>query len=166
VVNTEVGREGLQATTQNLPDGSDESGILLKGQSTSCRDFGFLVFRLCLLSALLQGLPAIGQIEFMLNGGFEAGSFTNWVLAADPTYAGVDNGTLFVPHSGSYEALLGNNAASGTLSQTVATAPGATYVLSYWFNNSYGDPGQFSVSWNGSVLLNETNPVDNGWTNY
>ncbi len=102
----------------------------------------------------------------MLNGGFEAGSFTNWVLAGDYTYAYVDGGSEFVPHSGSYEALLGNDTAPGTLSQTVATTPGATYVLSCWFNNSFGDPGQFSVSWNGSVLLNETNPVANGWTNY
>jgi hypothetical protein len=125
-----------------------------------------ILFRLLLLSALLPGLPALGQVEFMLNGGFEAGSFTNWVLAGDSAYAGVDYGTLFVPHSGSYEAGLGNDTASGTLSQTVATTPGMTYLLSCWFNNSYGDPGQFSVSWNGSVLLNETNPVANGWTNY
>lgn len=48
----------------------------------------------------------------------------------------------------------------------MATTPGTTYVLSCWFNNSYGDPGQFSVSWDGSVLLNETDPVANGWVNY
>lgn len=102
----------------------------------------------------------------MFNGGFETGSFTNWVWSGDYTFTYVDAGYEFVPHSGSYEALLGNDTAPGTLSQTVATTPGTTYVLSCWFNNSYGDPGQFSVSWNGSVLLSETNPVANGWTCY
>ena len=102
----------------------------------------------------------------MANGGFEAGSLTNWVLAGDYTYTYVDGGAEFVPHSGGYEALLGNNTAPGTLSQTVATTPGTTYLLSCWFDNSYGDPGQFSVSWDGSELLNETNPVANSWTCY
>jgi hypothetical protein len=122
--------------------------------------------QLCLLSALLPGLPAVAQVEFIFNGGFEAGNFTNWVLAGDYTFASVDGGSEFVPHSGSYEAVLGNGTAAGTLSQTVATTPGTTYLLSYWFNNSYGDPGQFSVAWDGVVLLNETNPAANGWTNY
>jgi len=113
-----------------------------------------------------MGLPAVGQVESVLNGGFETGDLTNWILAGDYTYTYLDGGSEFVPHSGSYEALLGNNTAPGTLSQTVATTPGTTYVLSCWFNNSYGDPGQFSVSWDGSVLLNETDPVANGWVNY
>ncbi len=124
------------------------------------------LIQLFLLSALLPGLPASGQVEFLLNGGFEAGSFTNWVLAGDTTYAAVYNGTMFIPHSGSYEALLGNDTASGTLSQTVTTIPGTTYLLSCWFNNPYGDPGLFSMAWNGTMLLNETNPAANGWTNY
>ena len=124
------------------------------------------LIRLCCFSALLLGLPAVGQVESMLNSGFEAGNFANWVLAGDYGNTFVYGGSGFVPHSGSYEALLGNDTASGTLSQTVATTPGTTYVLSCWFNNSFGDPGQFSVAWGGSMLLNETNPAANGWTNY
>jgi Immunoglobulin domain len=132
------------------------------------------VIQLCLLGALLLGFPAVGQVEFILNGGFETGDFSNWVLAGDYTYTLVYDGSgpllyggsAFVPHSGGYEALLGNETSPGTLSQTVATTPGTTYLLSCWFNNLYGDPGQFSVSWDGNVLLNETNPVANGWTSY
>lgn len=108
------------------------------------------LIQLYFLSVLLPGLPAVGQVDYMLNGGFETGDFTNWVLAGDYTFTFVDDGSEFVPHSGSYEALLGNNTAPGTLSQTVATTPGTTYVLSCWFNNSYGDPGQFSVSGTGA----------------
>jgi arabinogalactan endo-1,4-beta-galactosidase len=42
--------------------------------------------------------------------------------------------------------MLGNDTTPGTLSQTVATTPGMNYLLSFWFNNSFGDPGLFSMS--------------------
>jgi uncharacterized repeat protein (TIGR01451 family) len=106
------------------------------------------------------------QALLIFNGGFETGDFTDWVLGGDHSFTYVDNGSVFVPHSGSYNALMGNNTASGTLSQTAATTPGTPYLLSCWFNNSFGDPGLFRVSWNGSMLLNETNPATTGWTNY
>ena len=124
------------------------------------------IIQLCLFCALLLGLPAVGQVEFILNGGFETGDFSHWILTGDYTFTLVYGGSGFVPHSGNYGALLQNETSPGTLSQTVATTPGTTYVLSCWFYNLYGDPGQFSVSWDGNVLLNETNPVANGWTNY
>ena len=45
------------------------------------------------------------------------------------------------------------------------TIPGKTYLLSFWLDNPYQDPGEFIVSWNGQTLLDELNPVANGWTN-
>ena len=72
------------------------------------------LIQLYFLNALLLGLPAVGQVESMLNGGFETGDLTNWILAGDYTYTYLDGGSEFVPHSGSYEALLGNNTAPGT----------------------------------------------------
>jgi hypothetical protein len=101
------------------------------------------------------------------NGGFETGDFIGWTLTGDNAYTYVDKGPVFPPHSGNYEAVLGEDNSLGYLSQTLATTPGTSYVLSCWLDNSYADPGNiFSISWNGITLLNETNPVATSWTNY
>jgi hypothetical protein len=61
---------------------------------------------------------------------------------------------------------LGTTSALGYLSQTLATTPGTSYLISCWLNHSGGDPGDiFMVSWNGTTLLNETNPAAPAWTN-
>ncbi|MDD5141211.1 MAG: immunoglobulin domain-containing protein [Verrucomicrobiales bacterium] len=127
------------------------------------------LIRLYLLSALLLGLRAFGQVEFMLNGGFESGDFTNWNLTGDDTWTIVDTGhnSGIAPRTGSYEAALGTAGSLGYLSQTVATTPGTSYLLSFWLNHSGGDPNDvFIVSWNGTTLLDETNPPAPAWTSY
>lgn len=111
----------------------------------------------------------VGQVEFMSNGGFEAGDFTNWNLTGDNTWTIVDNGfnSGIAPRSGSYEAALGTASSLGYLSQTIATTPGTSYRLSFWLNHSGGDPNDIIiVSWNGTTLLDETNPPAPVWTSY
>jgi hypothetical protein len=51
------------------------------------------------------------------------------------------------------------------LSQTLNTLPGTNYLLSFWLNCDGANPNQFSVSWNGTTLLNKTNLAATGWTN-
>ncbi len=120
-----------------------------------------------MINATGPSISAVFNSGLVMNGSFETGDFTGWTLTGDNSYTAVDNGSVFPPHSGQYEAILGNAASLGYLSQTLVTAPGTSYVLSFWLNNSYGDPGNvFMVSWNGTTLLALTNPVASGWTNY
>jgi hypothetical protein len=54
----------------------------------------------------------------------------------------------------------------GYLSQTVATAPGSVYLLSFWLSSPDGGvPNQFQASWNGTTLFQATNLPAIGWTN-
>ncbi len=125
--------------------------------------------QLYILSALLLGLPAVGQVESLLNSGFETGDSTGWTLSGDNYWTVIDNGfeSGIAPHSGSYEAALGTASSLGYLSQTVATTPGTSYLLSFWLNHSGGDPSDvFIVSWNGTTLVDETNPPAPAWTSY
>jgi len=120
------------------------------------------------LNATGPSINVMFNSGLVVNGGFETGDFTGWVLSGDTSYTIVDNGSNsgIPPHSGNYEAALSTFTSLGYLSQTLTTTPGVGYVLSCWLNNYWGDPGQFIVSWNGTMLLNETNPVASGWTNY
>ena len=68
----------------------------------------------------------------------------------------------------------------GYLSQTIPTVPSESYLLSLWFNSpkvsqisqatsqgiTSNTPNEFSVSWNGNTLFDQTNiPPIRGWTN-
>jgi hypothetical protein len=118
---------------------------------------------LILLSLLLLATPAALQAQtsnLVLNGGFETGDFTGWTLSGANTPASVDNGSygLFseiTPHSGNYDADFESdgNALYQYLSQTLPTTPGASYLLSFWFDNDPLNFGDFLLSWNGNTIL-------------
>lgn len=107
-----------------------------------------------------------------VNGGFETGTFASWtltvsplsfcapvVLAAGASICGV--ATAAAPHSGTYAAVLGNNAADAFLDQVLPTAPGGKYDLSFWLANidvGFGIlPNDFHISWNGTQIYSATN---------
>jgi hypothetical protein len=126
---------------------------------------------------------------FVGNGGFETGDFTYWNFVGDPTLSfalscddadvagsnvldGVTD-AQFV-HSGLYGAYLGQCAPDGSLldgslSQTLATAPGGQYLVSFWLTSfEYQGstiPNDFSVKWNGSTLYAQSDLGAFGWSN-
>lgn len=130
-----------------------------------------------------QGLftLSVGQ-NIVQNGGFETGDFTDWTLSENPIYSFVDDGTQtgISPHSGNFFAAFGHPTSLGSLSQTLPTVAGQTYLLSAWLNSpnvndlpqavsagiTINTPNQLTVSWNGTTLFNQSNiqPI-NGWTN-
>jgi PKD repeat protein len=110
--------------------------------------------------------------DLVTNGGFESGSFSGWILAGQAgLYNLVDtfnqSSEGMQPHApSSYFARLGQSGSLGYLSQTLATKPGAQYLLSFWLNSPDGlTPNKFLVSWNGSVLYTKNNLPKTGWTN-
>ncbi len=130
-------------------------------------------------SQVAQSVPFTLQVSQSLvqNGGFETGDFTGWTLVGDTTSAGtiyndVQSSTVYpsLAHSGNYFAFLGDTQLA-TLSQTLATVPGANYLLSFWLDNpTNGAPEAFLVNWivSGAVtntLYDVTSPPVLAWTN-
>jgi hypothetical protein len=94
------------------------------------------------------------------NGGFETGDFTSWTLSGINAPASVDNGTYGLysqisPHSGNYDADFESDGGAGYqyLSQTLSTTAGASYLLSFWFDDAPLNFGDFLLTWNGDTLL-------------
>ncbi|MGD1087788.1 MAG: polysaccharide lyase family 7 protein [Verrucomicrobiota bacterium] len=121
------------------------------------------------LAASGPSITVAFSVELVLNGGFETGDFTGWTLSGgDPGNNFVDNGTFtgILPYTGSYLAALGSYGSLSFLSQSLATTPGTSYLLSFWLNSPDGlTPNQFLVSWNENTLFDETNLPALGWTN-
>jgi alpha-tubulin suppressor-like RCC1 family protein len=109
----------------------------------------------------LRPIQIIGPI--VANGGFETGDLTDWSFAesAKASTANVLTDTPYV-HSGTHGAVL----TLVTLSQNLNTTPGTNYTLSFWINSEGYAANEFTVSWNGLTLMDQTNLPDVGWTNF
>ncbi len=109
---------------------------------------------------------SIGQ-NLVQNGGFETGDFTDWNFLGTVSknltlYNGVVNVSAYGSvaanfiHSGNDGAALGHKSFS-YLSQSLATTPGQSYLLSFWLNNPGGyTPNQFLVDWNTNAVGTNT----------
>jgi hypothetical protein len=108
------------------------------------------------------------SLNLVQNGGFETHDFSGWTESGS---ASAIAGMLVVSnvhyvHSGRYGAALGAQYSLGYISQTLATFPGQLYLLSFWLSSTNGlVPNQFTVTWDGTTLFNQSNLPKFGWTN-
>jgi hypothetical protein len=102
----------------------------------------------------------------LVGNTFDSGSIYNAVVGANSLFDG--SGPNFI-HSGNYGVFLGDTNLA-TLSQTLQTSPGQSYLLTFWLDNPESGAGQqFLVNWiTTSAGVNQiyslNNPPVMAWT--
>lgn len=142
----------LNATANTLAPGTYTASLVFTDSGT-----GYQVDRQFVLT---------NSAQMLQNGGFESGNFSGWTQSGNTAYTSVTTSSSYV-HSGSYGAEFGPNSTPGYISQTVATVPGQTYLLSCWMDiPSSGTPNLFTISWGGNLVYGLTNYSKAlAWTN-
>jgi len=99
------------------------------------------------VTVLLAAASAGSQAANLLtNGDFEAGDLSGWSATGPLDFVGVDP---FAAHGGSFGAFFGPETPV-TLTQSLATAAGGTYEVSFWLSlQDSAQPNDFSWTWNG-----------------
>jgi len=142
----------LNAAANSLTAGANTATIWFTDSAT-----GYVTSRQFTLTAVAQLLQ---------NGGFEMGGFSNWTQSGNTADSSVTTSSSYV-HSGKYGVRFGPATTLGYLSQTLPTVAGQPYMVSFWLDNPKpgGTPNQFTVSWNGTTIFNQTNLAVLDWTN-
>jgi subtilase family serine protease len=161
-----------QQNGTNLTDGGDISGstntTLTLANVSPANAGSYTIIVSNLAGAVTSTPPAVLSValspQLVQNGGFESDNFDSWTLSGNSFDSMVTAESEYV-HAGQYGAELGPNSL-GYLSQTVPTSPGQVYGLSLWLASPDGEhPNEFSVTWNGDTLFDQTNIPEIGWTN-
>ena len=129
------------------------------------------------LSVLSVAAVPVLASPIVLNGGFETGTFAGWTTTPGPVsllYVGTAN-----PHSGAYSAVFGGMNfglfMEDTISQSLATTPGQSYVVDFWLTEQTSgcDPlirfcraNDFNVFWNGDWILGLISMDPFGYTKF
>jgi VPDSG-CTERM motif len=119
-----------------------------------------ILLALTAVAALSVAYPASANL--ITNPGFETGDFTGWTHIGG-LVGGAASG--IAPHSGNFQARFLD---VGSLTQSVATTPGASYIIDFFLatNQRAGYPNSFSVSWGGVPIFSLTNQSAFGYTEY
>ena len=111
-------------------------------------------------------IPSIASADLVVNGGFETGDFTGWILSGNPIPGTVDTAN---PHSGNYAADLIAAASPSFMEQFLPTTSGTRYNLTYFLDvstDSTGGPVEFLAQVNGVAVFDQTNISPQPYTRY
>ena len=111
------------------------------------RTFRFVLIAFCAISIASAG-------NIVQNPGFETGDMTNWAT----TSWSIGTGNSYTGSYYAYTGCVGAGCITGpepaSLSQTLATAAGQTYTLTFEFmTQGNGTPNELDVLWNGTSVL-------------
>lgn len=106
--------------------------------------------------------------NLVANCSFETGSFSNWGgTSTTDVYSDVDS---FAPYAGVYDAYLASEQGTATLTQTLSTVAGTTYLIEFALMNdtnpSTGYTNSFVAQFGGATLLSETAVAMGAYTLY
>jgi flagellin len=127
------------------------------------------VTRPAVIATLFAGaltLAAEARGSSITNGGFETTGFTGWTV--DHATSGSLLSLGGHAHSGAGAAWFGAiGAGDDALSQTFATLPGESYVVTFWLAHGASDSANdFTASWNSAPLLSLINASSFGQREY
>ena len=117
--------------------------------------------------ALMGPMAASSRGNFILNGSFETGDFTNWTQVGGATGVALTGGPGgYAPEDGNYYAYLGTVGGLGTLSQSFATTVGQSYILTYYLASNGTTPNEFRTDINGTTYFDQVNIPTQAYTLY
>ena len=102
----------------------------------------------------------------VVNGGFESGDLSPWMVTDSSNFTELGSDSAFA-HTGSYYVALGATGVLGSLSQVLVTSPGTMYSISFWLANDGGaPPNEFDVFWNGASVFSSMNSPNSGYISF
>jgi len=115
-----------------------------------------------LFVATALAVTGLAHANIVTNGGFETGDFSGWTQFGDVSFSGIDSGGQ-VPHTGNFGAYFGPDGQGGIF-QTLATAPGASYRVSFFINQLSASTNTFEFNWDGGVAEWSYANINPGYT--
>jgi hypothetical protein len=119
---------------------------------------------LCMLG--LSGHASAAGPNLVLNGSFETGAFTNWTETGNNAFDGVQCPGAASVTNGNCDAYFGPPDAVGGITQSIATAVGSQYLITFDFLGDAGNPSTFQVGFGGASILNVINPANLHFQSY
>ena len=121
---------------------------------------------LCTAALLCTAVWSANAVNIVNNPGFEMGNFSGWTVNDPSGFTNVGPDPLFA-HSGNFHANLGAVGLTGSLSQSLSTAIGTSYTLSFWLaNDSATTPNSFAAFFNGVQVFSIANSAVFNYTQF